>query len=1003
MKNEASQPQRRGPQQTGRRRPSSAAAILKTKGTAGPLGENYFSPRWVLLGLTLLTISLVAFLFTPYTHQLDEIKNVILMFFPPFLLIGALFLKDFRTMSWRTHGSTILLGLFFLNMIISFLINDFKLIGERVIWFWTGCATFTVVFAWFMDSELKMRRVMLYWTLLGLASTIIGLFMFAGQGFTAIIYDFMKNDRFWAESPWTTLFYTLKSSRGDMYSFVLNQDFYAAFLVMTLPIPLAMFFAEQKMIYRAVALASFLLMNVCLVLTNSNDSYPSIIVAYVLFIILAVKYVQGWNFSRRFIVVFLICIGVLLAEVALLMLPTVASTWAFKSAAFEGRKVLWGGGFWPWLYGYDRTHTNLDFSAILFGVGPGGYRHFFPWFRRPDFFDQQINNVTTFGHNWYLDVLLETGAVGLILFMWFHFRVIKDALRQIRTTQSRTHLLYQVAIVCGLAGIAIQNFSSPNNRWAVAGMTYWAMFGLCMGLHHLEHPGVSKKSDPGTLPIYNSVRIGAIVFALVFLWRCSLNHAFNYWSAAKKNATGLKFMETAQAPGLPDDQRPVYLQIAQKQFEEAISENPTFATSYYKLGNVYNSVEATDKAIKTYEELNKISPSYSEIYLNLGIMYYVEATEKAQRIGRLRKTADQKLAEASKARSEERQKLRDEAGQLTEEAASIEAQLPELMLHNYEKSYDAFKEAARQSLKPNVQMLAADQGQQLAELYEDAGAPEKAAGILEEIKKHYWTVLTYEPKLEDVKADRKRKYPVAQAKLYELSQKTHDMAGAEKVLKLMVADNPDNQQYLLRLLRAYDQQGKTKEKIEYLEIAVHDNPVDSRLRAILADAYAQAGDQAKYMAELQRVEVLQPGSPTALSGLYLAYKEKDKSKAEHYRGKLQQIGVSADDLTTIIREGVSTATLAASKPKQDQAAPAEVATSPSVAGQPVTPAEKAITGASTQTVATAITQGAATSATAASAAVTAPTPVTLPPAPGTQSSDAPTTAPGPETSTSASK
>jgi tetratricopeptide (TPR) repeat protein len=1055
MKNEASQPQRRNPNVQARRRPpSSAAAILKGKAVARTT-EDYFSPSWLLLWFTLLTISLICFLFTPYTHQLDEIKNVILMFCPPFLLIAALFLKDFRTMSWRTHGSTILLGLFFVNMLFSFLINDFKLIGERVIWFWAGCATFTVVFAWFMDTDLKMRRTMLFWTLIGLASTILGLFMFAGQGFTAIIYDFMKSDPFWRDSAWTTLFYTLKSSRGDMYSFVLNQDFYAAFLVMTLPIPLAMFLAEQRMLYRGLALSAFLLMNVCLILTNSNDSYPSIIVGYILFFALYMIFARGWkptwngmltfltflvmliaeidfllnvalkilttsdgSFIRilvdalifaacmwrmrawerthRLVTVLLICFGVLIAEVALLMLPTVASTWAFKSAAFEGRKVLWGGGFWPWLYGYDRTRTHLDWLAIMFGVGPGGYRHFFPWFRRPDFFDQQINNVTTFGHNWYLDVGLEMGVVGLVLFMWFHFRVIKDAIHQIRTTQSRTRMLYQLAIVCGLAGIAIQNFSSPNNRWAVAGMTYWAMFGLSMGLHHLEHPGTPSRANESALPVYMSARIAALLFAFIFLWRCTFSQAFNYWSAAKKNATGLKLMESAQSGQLPEDTSAVYLQTAKTYFEEAIRENPTFATSYYKLGNVYNSLGSTDRAIQTYENLNKLSPSYSEIYLNLGIMYYIEASEFPRTVSRKRKEAEQKLAEAAKARSEERQQLRDEAGQLMEEATTLEQQLGEKTLHNYQKSYEAFQEAARQSLKPNVQMLAGDQGRELAQMYEEAGEHEKAQKILQEIKQYYWSVINYEPKLEDVKQERKKKYPQAEQRLLELARLTKDGAEAEKVLKKLVSENPDNPQYLMQLLRSNDSQDKTAEKLAYLESAAHDNPVDAHLRLILADAYAQAGQNEKYLAELERVEVLQPNNTSALSGLYLAFKENNSPKAQQYRDKLGKLGVSADDLTTVIKEGASTASLAAAKhasqipaASTDTSAAAEAALTPTPQSAVTSPA--------------ASRAPAATSMTAASSAITAPAPVTQPPPPGVKSSDAPTTAPAAESSTSVTK
>ena len=115
-----------------------------------------------MLYLTFVVTVLIYFLFTPYTHQLDEIKVGMLASFPPFLLLMALYKTRFRAMTWKTHASTLLLGLYTLVMIVSYLVNPYKAVAERVVWFQFSCSTFTIIYAWFMNSENKMRKTMMF-------------------------------------------------------------------------------------------------------------------------------------------------------------------------------------------------------------------------------------------------------------------------------------------------------------------------------------------------------------------------------------------------------------------------------------------------------------------------------------------------------------------------------------------------------------------------------------------------------------------------------------------------------------------------------------------------------------------------------------------------------------------------------------------------------------------------------------------------------------------------
>ena len=112
----------------------------------------------------------------------------------------------------------------------------------------------------------------------------------------------------------------------------------------------------------------------------------------------------------------------------------------------------------------------------------------------------------------------------------------------------------------------------------------------------------------------------------------------------------------------PGEQQTKCLLTAQEHFQRAITLNPTFSTSYYKLAHIKNRMNDRDGAIATYEDLSRVEPHYSETDLNLGIIYSCKA--------------------AAAAGAEE--------------------------LNLLEKASAATREAARQSLKPDIQCVAAE-------------------------------------------------------------------------------------------------------------------------------------------------------------------------------------------------------------------------------------------------------------------------------------------------------
>lgn len=780
------------------------------------LENDYVTPGWITLIATAIVMTLIFVFFTPYTHQLDEIKNVFLMIFPPFLLLSAVLQKDFSKVSWKSDSPTIFCGLWVVAMLCSYIVNPYKLTGERIVWFQMACLTFTLVFAWLMNTEDKMRKTMMFLTGLGFISVLFGLFFFAGRGFTDAIYNFMKSDPFWRRnySEWITLFYTLKESR-QMYSTILNEDFYGAFLVMTTAIPLAMFFVEKEHFWRRIfALGTFLLMNICLVFTNSNDSYSAtILILYPMFFVLGALFVkrEEWGLTRSIVLTFIIGALILAITIFVLQSPKIMQTWAFKSEALEGRKILWSGGLLPWLKGTDFNNPHFSPITAIFGTGPGGYRFYFPVWRNPFWFDNQINNVTTFGHNWYFDVLLEFGIFGLLSFLGMHIMVVVRALRQIAHTTVTTHKFYQMALVSGLCAVALQNFFSPNNRWAVAGMIYWSMFGLSMGLTMLDKP-VDDKSKPSQkkMRFITGVKYAAIVVCLLFIVR-SPWQGYWYWQAAKANAEGIRSMDIAGYRELGKSEQAKYLQLAKKQLTFAVNANPTFATSYYKLGHVLHSIGESDKAIETYEKLHTVFPYYSELNWNLSTMYFAKAFEDTT---------------------------------------------PEEQVKDMGKSWEHMRIAAQQSRKPAVQFRVYELGSAILKMYNSLGMTKEADAIRKDMKVALRNFIDYEPKLEEFIADKKENYDTAELGLLKICKETSDTQGSIDILRKMYFEHPDNTVNLNNLLAVYNQDNQTTAMLNFMKEAIDNAPLDPKLREAYAAVLDKADNKKESEEQLKRASIL---------------------------------------------------------------------------------------------------------------------------------------------------
>ncbi len=613
-------------------------------------------------------LALIVYLFTPYTYSLDEIKISVLYFGGPLLLCLYLYLAAIgkaRAIPWRLFWP----GLAYTILLVpSTLITKpaYRWVGWHVTGFQFACLGGFLICYGLMKSREDVKRAFLFYALVGLGTTIFGLFHYAG-GF-GFLYELLITDQN-RSSPFAVMLYTYMDSRDDMFSTILNRQFYASFLVMLIPLSAAVAITEEKSHRKKyIAIAATLLMVICLYLAHSKAAAGSLVLSAALFLILYKLIGRYKKIRIPHLGVWLS--GLLLIALTLGFFTADVSADKFKTVtrSVESRTIIWKGALDMFRYGpgpdnwYEITE-RLPYNAqsLIMGCGPGTFRLVFPRYRSPDYHLHDISNVTLFAHNRYLDLLAENGLAGFLLYMGFIALYFVLGIRRIRRCEDGEMRVYLIAFLSSMLGILLTNLLTPNSRWTVVASNFWAVWGLGFGAMAVagdmaaarasapeSGAGPVRPAPASALPMPSPRESTALMIVMVLLLPVaviSIHYSWRHFKAAAIHNDGLmfarygdKYLEDAQKmlqlarenPGLADQYRKQkdafeaaslkYYQDSIRQHNISLRYNPWFITTYYKMAHAQNMIGDIEGALKTYEVLQKYAPDYSEIHFNLGVV-----------------------------------------------------------------------------------------------------------------------------------------------------------------------------------------------------------------------------------------------------------------------------------------------------------------------------------------------------------------------------------------------
>lgn len=273
-----------------------------------------------------------------------------------------------------------------------------------------------------------------------------------------------------------------------------NPNFYAEYLVLMVPLGLALVLGSRGLFRRFVMGAATLLLFAALILTYTRGSWMATGIGVILMSLLT----NAW----------LVWVWIGLFAVAFATAPGVASRLASITNITGGtagfRMKLW------------RIAAGIIGEHMWTGIGIGNYYDVFTEyiFRHPEL---SVGWVIYGAHNSYLTFWAETGIFGILSFVAIILISIKYSLYLSRAKAKDKYLSWiNSAIVAGVIGFAINSLTSNSFHHPQGAVFFWLLLGLQVAIDGLgpepARPGLSPYAE-GSVILRNLTRVKAKLFA----------------------------------------------------------------------------------------------------------------------------------------------------------------------------------------------------------------------------------------------------------------------------------------------------------------------------------------------------------------------------------------------------------------------------------------------------------------------------------------------------------
>lgn len=281
-----------------------------------------------------------------------------------------------------------------------------------------------------------------------------------------------------------------------VYSTLQNPNVLGEFFLLTIPFALALALSAGDWKQRLLWGAALALMCVCAVLTYSRGCYLGLILALAVFLVLL---------DRRFLI--LIAVLALISPWVLphAVVDRLMSIGNLEDTSTDYRFQIWQGV----------AAMLKDFWYCGVGPGEGAFYSVYPVYA--------LEAVDApHSHCLYLQLLCDTGAAGLLVFLALAGSLLRSLLTTLRTALRRETRLFAMAGISAFSGFLLQSFTDYSFYNYRVMLLFFGLAGLCLLLRHMDalperEERKEKKTGRRICPA-DLVLLAAAVAAGLLLW-----------------------------------------------------------------------------------------------------------------------------------------------------------------------------------------------------------------------------------------------------------------------------------------------------------------------------------------------------------------------------------------------------------------------------------------------------------------------------------------------------
>ncbi|MCX7705789.1 MAG: O-antigen ligase family protein [bacterium] len=364
-----------------------------------------------------------------------------------------------------------------------------------------------------------------------------------------------------------------------------RRNFAGEYLVLILPWALMLLLITKKF-HRLFFALTFIILMLHLFLTFTRASWIGFIFSMlvVLFLILKFRLVPG---IIKIALVFFIFFGIFKSH---------AGVFQFEPGTVKSRILIW------------KTCIELIKNRPIFGHGTGNFE--IAYYKiAAESRDVLIppNLRVDKAHNDFLEIAVETGIIGLALFLFFIFTIYKMAWSIFTIRNNRQpEKFVSIFAISSISGILVNSLASFPLQNTVGCFFFFLNCGILSRMYFtvLEQKAVEKKFNyPGIAFLCMASICAVIVFSFAVL--------YSSYALEKSRRITRAVIRSGD---------PVLWLVAEMYAKNAVSYNPFNIKSYFHLGKLYLVAGQLDSAYDNFIKALKFNPYSEQILLNLGIV-----------------------------------------------------------------------------------------------------------------------------------------------------------------------------------------------------------------------------------------------------------------------------------------------------------------------------------------------------------------------------------------------